>query len=198
MPSAHGIATWPAPRRRTSGSCSSPDGSTSSKTKRSAPACFNSPTALRTASGVSEKTSGSASGVQVNLGNNTASGGDAEGDVLTNIENLTGSEKELGALQDAERDLAVAQTKIEAADIRRSEIVEAMHEAEEALLQFRDIDETREMLSGHRDLLSTQPRIAAAVPCLALCFGWIESRREPMRTASKSRCEGTVHVCSAD
>lgn len=82
--------------------------------------------------------------------------GEAHEATLELIENLTGSEKELGALQDAERDLAVARTKIEAADIRRSEIVEAMREAEEALLQFRDIDETREMLSGHRDQLSTQ------------------------------------------
>jgi exonuclease SbcC len=103
-----------------------------------------------------------ASGIQKHLAELSAKAeaigydGETHDATLKLIENLTGSEKELGALQDAERDLAVARTKMEAADIRRNEIVVAMRDAEEALLQFRDIDETREMLSGHKDRLSTQ------------------------------------------
>ena len=74
--------------------------------------------------------------------------------MLSQIEQLAISEKEFSALQDAERDLAVARTKRDAADARLREMGAGIRKTEEELVSFQDVDEKRELFAEEKDRLS--------------------------------------------
>ena len=118
---------------------------------------------------------------------------------------LAESEQALAKLQRSEQDLAVARTRIEAAEARTSELTKAIRIADEQLVQYRDIDAKRTMLTEDRAKLSTRLATSRASRDIALrtvaalerdeeaCLQLESQRKETSETLIKSEKDTRIY-----